>query len=96
MRRNVHVTKETILRIQSSEYSRVCNYEIEKLKHLEELLQALGAFTQEVPTLDRCIGELVNMHHVKPEVECTVLALLTLLEENTEKIEVSSQAFCNL
>ncbi|KAK3096469.1 hypothetical protein FSP39_000522 [Pinctada imbricata] len=87
LRRNANVTENTIWRIENSQYSRAFSYELEKLKQLHLLLQALGAFTQELPSIDRSITELRNTPHARPEVECAVLALLTLLCENTTRME---------
>jgi hypothetical protein len=91
MRRNLDVTIKTIHMLKKSNYSRICDKEIQNLEELQKELEKLSKFPQEPPTLHWAIGELANAPVVMEEVTNTVKAFLMLLGEPSESLKVHVQ-----
>ncbi|XP_056020401.1 uncharacterized protein LOC125652156 isoform X3 [Ostrea edulis] len=87
LRRNLDVTIKTIHMLKKSNYSRICEKEIQNLEEFQKELEKLNKFPQEPPTLHWAIGELVNAPVVVEEVTNTVKAFLMLLGQPNESLK---------
>lgn len=76
--------------LKKSNYSRICEKEIQNLEEFQKELEKLNKFPQEPPTLHWAIGELVNAPVVVEEITNTVKAFLMLLGQPTESLKVQS------
>ncbi|KAL5005135.1 hypothetical protein ScPMuIL_018591 [Solemya velum] len=87
LRRNLSVTKRTLKQVTNSIYRRALSEETRRAELLQEKLELLGGFTQEVPALEPALAQIYPLVHPPDEVHNTMEALFLIINEPEDYLD---------
>ena len=86
----MHVIRQTLKIVSLYRNQDALTKEIKEVKELEEDIVALRGFARQVPKLEEANKEIVALKHAPSEVHNTFKALLVLLGDSEQNLEVKT------